>query len=630
MNNFFKKFSKSIFAKILFGLILLSFAIAGVEMVSFGNKDTVASIGNKNITSAEYIKQFDSLIKRISAKEQRTISRQEAREQGAEQGVLENIVSENVFSQLFDKLKLRVDPSIVRDQVNRIPGFQDPTTGRFSELAYEQLLKENELTPVTFEKSIRDDLRKQLIMLSISSGYRAPKEFSMQTLAFNTERRFVTIIPIPSSLIGAAPKPTESQITAFYAENREKLMQPETRDFTIVIADIENFKSKATADPAVVKQKFEQAKDNLTTPEKRTFVQIVAPDEAKANEASARLKKGEDPNTIATSLGLQKPLSFDKVAKTSVPDKAVAEIVFKAPVGTSGTAKGALAYSAYVVSAITPAKEADFNAASAEITASLKQESANQLLTDATDAFDEAVASGDSIDKAAAKTGLKIVKLSALSKEGVYSTGQPEPLFATAKEALTSAFNLGSGEATELLNGGEGKYIAIRADKITAAAPLPLTEVKADLTNAWIARETSKLLKAKAETIAAEARKNGLEAAAKKAGSKIITNPQPVSRGMGSPQLTGAIFGAKKGEITIAPVGNGGEYAVIKIENIIRDDETKAPERLAKAEEAVRSSVQQDIVALYERAARNRFKVKTYPDRVKIALGDAPIAPTKK
>ncbi len=42
------------------------------------------------------------------------------------------------------------------------------------------------------------------------------------------------------------------------SENREKLMQPETRDFTIVIADIENFKSKATADPAVVKQKFEQ------------------------------------------------------------------------------------------------------------------------------------------------------------------------------------------------------------------------------------------------------------------------------------------------------------------------------------------------------------------------------------
>jgi hypothetical protein len=95
-----------------------------------------------------------------------------------------------------------------------------------------------------------------------------------------------------------------------------------------------------------------------------------------------------------------------------------------------------------------------------------------------------------------------------------------------------------------------------------------------------------------------------------------------LARGQGSSELSQAIFTAKKGDIITGPVANGVEYAVVRVDNIIRDDETKAPERLAQAEEQVRQSFQEDIVETIERIARNRSRARIHNDRMRKAFGD--------
>ena len=72
----------------------------------------------------------------------------------------------------------------------------------------------------------------------------------------------------------------------------------------------------------------------------------------------------------------------------------------------------------------------------------------------------------------------------------------------------------------------------------------------------------------------------------------------------------------------MAPTANGVEYSIVRIDEVLKDNEAQVPDRLIQAENAVRSSVQRDLVASIERVARDRAKVQLFPKMMGRALGD--------
>lgn len=624
MLSFVRKAARSWVAAVLIGLLVISFTIWGINDVFKGNsKDNVALVAGKAITSAEFRAEFDKILKRASKDAGKQISIKEAREQGGDTSTLERMVGERAFNWFFDKLGLKVATAVVQGEIKKISAFEDPATHTFSDYNYQQLLAQNGMDPTSFEQNVRYDMGKRLMTLAATSGFRAPKYYSVQTLAFGTERRLISMIPVPASLAGNAPVPTDAQINTLYEEVKPRIMRPETRDLTIVLAKPDKFIANAKVDPNQVKQIFETQKAKLGTPSKRTFVQIVAQDKAKADEAANRLKAGEAPEAITKALGLQAPLNFTDSATDQIPDKDVANAVFAAKVGDVGSVKGALSFSAFKVSAAKAEIPADFAKASPEIIKQLSKEVGAQALSDAAAAFDDAIAQGDDVEKAAAKVGFEIVKMAGVTAQAIDpKTNQPLAVFAQSPDALAQAFQLAQGDATDLISAKDESYIAIRADKINASSPVPLAEIKTQLAKEWTSREIAKRLKEKADAISKEASASGLEAAAKKFNLTIVKPPKPLLRGQGGQELGAAVFTAKKGAIVNAPMGNGVEYAIIRIDGIVRDDENKAPDRLAKAENSVRGSVQQDLADAIDIMARKRAKAKTFPDRMKALFGD--------
>jgi peptidyl-prolyl cis-trans isomerase D len=625
MLSFVRKAARSWVAGVLIGLLVISFTIWGINDVFKGtSKDNVAIVAGKTISAADFKREFDQVLKRAGKESGQAVSTQEAIAQGADTSTLERMIGEKSFSWFFDKLGLRVASEIVQSEIKKINAFIDPTTKQFSDFAYQQTLQDNGLTPQSFEQNIKTDMARRLLVLAGTSGFRAPQTYAVQTLAFGTERRTITMIPVAAKLAGTPPVPNDAQINALYEEVKPRIMQPELRDFTIIIAKSDKFIANAKIDPAQIKQVFDAQKDKLATPATRTFVQIVAKDEASANEAAKRLKAGETPEAIAKALNLQAPLNFKDADSGKIPDQDVVKAVFAAKIGDIGAVKGALSHSAYKITGAKEQIAADFAKVQPEIQKALAKEAANQSLTDATNAYDDAISQGDNVEVAAKKAGFDIIKISGITKEGADpKTGKAVDLIATNKDALNQAFNLAQGDSTDLINAKDDGYLAIRADKIVASSPIPLAQIKNDLAKEWTARELGKSLKAKAEEIAKEAKANGIEAAAKKFGLNIIKPPKPLLRGQGSQELSAAIFSGKNGEIVTGPVANGVEYVVIRIDGIVRDDDTKTPDRLAKAEENIRQSVQQDLAQAIDVMARKRAKVKSYPERVKAIFAQA-------
>jgi peptidyl-prolyl cis-trans isomerase D len=629
----FRKFARSWVAAILIGLLVISFGVFGLTDTFSGvATDSVAKVAKKGISQNEYRAEFDRLLKRAKTESKRDVTVEEAVKEGLDSAVLERMVGDRAFSALTNSLGLIVGASVVQSEIAKIPGFQDPQTQRFSQIAYAQALNENNYTPQIFEASVRGDLSRQALTLAASSGFRAPRVFASQTLAFGTERRVVTVVPVSAALAGAPRQPTDAQVAAFYQENKEALTRPETRAVTLAIASLADFQAKAVVDEAQVRQIFERNKERASTPAKRSIVQISAPDKAKADQAAARLRAGESPAAIATALGLAAPIVLTDVALTGIPDENVAKAAFAAQSGAVSVVAAKLQpFAALQVTSASAAKAAVLDDLAPQIRTELRTASAGEMMTTATEAFDSAIQEGGTLEAAAAKAGFKIVTVPSMVADGrSVANGQPVAELAEAPAVLRDIFTGTKGDISDLASLPGDRYMAVRIDNVTVASAPPIAEIRPQLVNEWLRRDVGTRLKVRADEILAEAKRTNLEAAAAKFNLPVLRQAAPLQRGQGGQALSTAVFGAKKGEVVSAQTANGVEFAIVRIEDILRDDDATVPERMTQAETAVRETVQRDLIASLERVARDRAKTQVYPDMMRRALGLASATPDPK
>lgn len=630
MLTLFRKFARSWVSAIIIGLLVISFGVWGIsDGLTGGGADGVAKVAGQSISQNEYRAEFDRLLKREKDEKKRDITTEEARKGGLDNAVLERMVGDRAFGALTKALGLFLGKSVVQAEIAKIPGFQDPSTQSFSQAIYLDTLQKNGYDTTGFEATVKTDLARQALTLAVSSGFRAPRVIASQTLAFGTERRIVTVVPVSAQMAGPPRQPTDAQLATFYEENKAAITRPETRSLTLAMASLADFKAKAVVSQDQAREVFARNKARLSTPAKRSIVQISAPDKVKADQAAARLRAGESPSAIATVLGLGAPITLTDVGQSAIPDENVAKAAFAAANGAVEVVAAKLQpFAAYKVTSVTPPVEAKFEDSASQINEELRTAAAGESLTDATEAFDAAIADGATLEAAATKAGLRVVKVTDIVADGrSIATGQPVAELAGSPGILRDAFAGVKGETSDLANLPDDTYMAVRIDTITAAAPPALATIKGELVNEWLRRDIDTRLKVRADEIFAEAKRTTLEAAAAKFKLPVLRQDAALQRGQGGQELSTTVFAAKKGQIVVAQTANGVEFAIVRIEEILRDDDATVPERMTQAETAVRASVQRDIIASLDQVARERSKAQLFPVMMGRALGDTADTP---
>lgn len=623
-----RKATRTWVAGIFVGLLVLSFAIFGINDIFQGAAPQgAARVDGKLISSAEYKAEFDRVLERARREAGRSVSAEEAAAQGVDSAVLNRMIDERALAAMTGSLGIVPAEAAVRREIGNIQAFQDPNTGQFSPQAYQSALESQGYTAQGFEAQVRQDMARQTLFIAATSGIRAPGLYARQTLYAGTERRKVSIIAVPARLVAQPGEPTDAQLQELYDENRARLMRPETRSLVLASAVIADFTAAVQVDEAEVRAVFERAKTQRATPATRTLQVVQLPNSpqaaAQAATIEARIKAGEEPAAVARALGLPAPLVYDAATQVQVPDTAVARAAFAARPGAVQIVNSQLGVRVIRVTAATDEVLPTFESLAPEIRTELRNRGAQRAMIEAAEAFDTAVGEGVAFEQAATRAGLRLVRIPAITAQATGPDSQPVPEFVEpqARELLAAAFELQQGESTDLMPMGEEIFAAAYVAGVVPPSPVPFADVRADLREEWRRRQISASLKTRADAIAAEARSSSLEAAASSAGLQVESPEQPLQRGQGSPQLSQAVFAAKKGDIVVGLTANGVEYAVIRIDAIERDDEAAQPQRLQQAEQSVRQSIQQDIVATIEVVARERADVTINRSIARTAIG---------
>jgi peptidyl-prolyl cis-trans isomerase D len=624
-----RKFAKSWVAAVLIGLLVVSFAIFGVNDAFQGNyTNDVISAGSRHISGPEFRREFDNFRKNAEEQAKRPVSVDEAVEAGLDRRLLQELATREAFGEMLSRTGVRPSDRLMEGELRKIPAFFNPISGAFDKALYQQRLGENGLSPARFENMMRDQIAESHMAAAMINGLRVPRAYGALGAIFEMEARDLGYFVIDPRSVTQPAAPTDAQLTEFMKENAERLTLPEFRVLTVVAFTPAQVGGDLKVDEAEVQKRFDFRKDTLSRPETRSLVQIPVKDAAAGQAVAARLSKGEDPAAVAKSIGVE-PVVYADRPQSAVADKRVGAAAFGLQAGqVSGAIQGDLGMAVVKVTKVTPGQAVTLNDVRPQIEAEIRKDAAAEKVYALTQAYEAARDEGANIVDAAKKAGVPTVTIGPVTQQGQGQQGQPTP--GLTPKMLEVAYGLASGAESELQDAGEGSYFAVRVDRVIPKALPPLAEVKPQLTRVWMMREMLKRLQTRADGFAERLRKGeSLETVAAAAGGKVVRVTNLDRQGAAeNTQLSrdGLVkaFGAKPGDVFTAEHTQFG-LIVAKLEAV------RAPTgpTLARVTEDVRPQLTmaffRDLGAAARKAARTEVKAKVYPDKARAALGLPPL-----
>jgi len=628
----FRTFAKSPLAVILFALLIVSFAVFGISDVFKGPRlSGVVQAGSRTLTPQDFKVRFDSYRKGTERQTGEAITPDQAVERGIDRQILDEIALQESIAEAISRAG--INPSdkligdVVRQQMSALHPNQrpfDPITGKFDPKMYAALLAQNDLTPKTYEASLRDEIAQTQFFSGVANGLHAPRIYTALQAAYGLESRDLAAFAVNPASVTPPGNPTDAQLTAFMKQNAERLTRPETRVISIMRVSAQALEPTVSVDPAEVQKTFNFRKDTLSAPETRSLVQIVAPDAKAAATIAQRLGKGEQPAIVASAFGV-KPVFLTDKPKTALPDRKVADAAFRlAADQVSAPVVGDLGVSVIKVTKITPGAAASLESVRPAIEAELRAQNAQTKAYDQTQAYQDAHDAGADLVAAASKAGAMVITTAPVTAQGADETGRP--VAGLTPDVLKTAFELPAGGESELIEIGKGEYYAVRAERVIPSAMPPLAEIKPQLTQFWLQTQMSERMREKADALAAQVRKGAsLESIAAANGSRVQRVPG-LSRenaqryqALGRDLLVGA-FGAKPGEVFTSRAGQGA-YVVAKLERVNPAKTADLARTVQMLRQQTDGSMMRDLGEAARVAARTKLKTGVNLTLARQAIG---------
>ncbi|WP_374470563.1 SurA N-terminal domain-containing protein [Phenylobacterium sp.] len=630
-----RNFAKSWVAAVLIGLLIVSFAIFGINDVFRGNfQDSVVQAGDRHVTSADFRREFDAQRRRLEQQSGQPIPLDFAVERGLDRQVLQVVADREAFAALLAKMNLKPSDKLVVDEIAKIPAFFDPVSGRFDKTAYQRQLAQNNFTVEQFEQMARDDIAAQMALTGIVAGARAPRAMSALNALYGLEQRDVAYFSVTPAMIGQVAAPTEAQLQAFMRENAQQLTRPEFRVLTVVRFT----PALAGALPPIpdeeLRKRYEFRKDTFSTPETRTVVQVPARDQATAQQVAARLQRGEDPQAVAGSLKVD-AITYDNRPKTAIPDRQVADTAFRLPAGQVAPVQSSLGWQVVKVLSVTPGREVSLEEARPVLEAEIRKDQATEKVLALTQVYEEAHTAGGNLAEAARKAGVPTMTVGPVSQGG--RDEQNQPVAGLSQKLVETAFGLPSGGESDLVEDGDGQYFAVRVERIIPPALPPLdAALRAELTRVWTGRETLRRMQARADELAARVRKGEvIDAVAGSVGARVsrvagLTRQSAAQNQQLSQDVMGQAFTVKPGEAFTARDVQFA-MAVGRLEAVRPGDAALAAQITEFARDQMSMGLFRELEESARAGARRAMKVKVDEARARTALGlEAPEAPAGK
>lgn len=495
MLNALRKSASTWVAKVLIGLLVLSFAIWGVnDFVGGINRTTIATVGETTVSAERFDRALSIAISRLQRQIQQPVSLTQATAFGIPNQVISQLVTEAALDDVATKLNLGVSDDKLRDDIANNPSFRGPD-GRFDRVFLEQILQSNNMSESEFVSDQRAFSERRQIAESVAGDIGVPETLLKAVHAYSNETRSIRAISLDASDLAALPEPTDDDLSAYFEQNKDAYRAPEYRSLALIHLTLDDIMDAEAVSDDDARRIYEERTDRYSEPEKRRVQQLVFSSREEADAAKALLDAGTswedllaDRNTTPSSIDL------GLVAREDMIDAAIADEVFSLPeTGISDVIEGRFQIVLTRVVKIEAASTRPFEDVAPEIKAEIARDEATDQIFTVRDAIEDSLAGGARLSEVAATNNIELREVAAVSQTGLDQSGAIINDLPLSRELLQGAFEADIDLENPPLE-GDNEFVWYEVTDITPDRDQTLEEVADRVRADWIRDETAKAL----------------------------------------------------------------------------------------------------------------------------------------
>ena len=575
-----RKHAKGWLAKVILGLIAITFALFGVDSYMQGGSgtDVVATVGETKISRQEYTRELQNQTDRMREALGEKFDRTATETPEFRKKVLDALLERKALLLDAQQRGFRLPDRYVESVLLQIPAFQE--NGVFSPQRFENLLKQRNMTPAGFEAEVREAYVLEAQTSPVGLGTFLVNTSLSQFSRILTQQREVSLIDFPSSDIKV--NVPESDIKNYYASHQSEFIEPEKVRVEYLTLTVDAAMSDMQVSEQEINDYYLRNASRFAQPEQRSASHIliaVAPSANAATKAQARAK------AVQLTATLQKaPKSFADLARKESQDpgsaaqdgslgsfgrgamvKSFDDAVFSMKTGEiRGPVESEFGFHIIRLDGIQPATAIALESVRPEIETGIRKQKAERKFSELAENFSNLVYEKAESLKAAADA----MNLTVQTTDWMSAKKAPAPfLDSKLGDLIFSADSIKTKQNTEAIEVAPGVLVAARVIDYRPAAMRALSEARASIEQKLRQERAAKLMVDRGESLLKQVRL-GNEAGLRWSEFKILSRQQNAGF---DPQTLKAIFRADTQKL---PAYTGllnadGSYRLVRITRVL-------------------------------------------------------------
>ncbi|TCK08855.1 SurA N-terminal domain-containing protein [Marinobacterium mangrovicola] len=298
--------SKGIIAKVIVGLIAITFALFGVEsLISLANQEPApAEVNGEDISQQDLFQGMELQRRQLLAQMGENADPSAIDDKLLRQMVLDGLIQRTVLLQNADEMGFHLSEQMIDQMIVSTPQFQ--VDGKFDRNQFEAVLRSAGFTPLMY----RDLIRKEQLIQQAQMGYML-SEFSTQSelerlVALDRQTRDIDYLNV--SIDPASVDISDEELQAAYDEQADSLVTEEQVAVNYVELDRTDFARPDDVSEADIQAAYDRMLAGYEADEEREARHIlvdITPDRdedqalAKAQELRQEIVDGADFAAVA-------------------------------------------------------------------------------------------------------------------------------------------------------------------------------------------------------------------------------------------------------------------------------------------------------------------------------------------
>lgn len=494
MLQFIRERAQSWIAWVIVILIIIPFALWGINQYFDGGKELPAAKVNDTEISQQRLQQvFYQQQQRLQEMLGANYRPEMFPEEQMRRQVLDGLIEQELLVQTAADSGMRVGNALLAATIHNVPAFQ--VDGRFSQQAYETALRSRGMEAKSFEADLRRDMLTQQLYAGVArSDFSTPVERrAMQQML--GQQRDIGFLVLPLADFTAKVQITDAEVQAYYEAQGALFMQPEQVSIAYLELSAEQIAQGIQVGEDELRARYKSNQATYTAPEERQarhiLIQVAADADATADAAArASAEKLLVQIRAGTSFAdVARKESQDPVSATEggdlgffgrgVMDKAFEDAVFALQPGQlSEPVRSAFGYHLIKLEAVRGGDTKPFAEVREQLLAEIRNERAEQQYYDQAERLANLTYEHpDTLEEAARELGLTVKQSEPFTRRGGAGLlANPRLVSAAFSEDV-----LARGNNSETIEVGRNHLAVVRVLQHQAEARRPLDAVREDI-----------------------------------------------------------------------------------------------------------------------------------------------------